>query len=41
MWHLLRAETSCNVYWGETWVPRCQADLDQAWEALNRARAEA
>ena len=40
MWHLLRAETSCNVYWGETWVPRCHADLDQAREALNRARSE-
>jgi alpha-amylase/alpha-mannosidase (GH57 family) len=39
MWHLLRAETSCNLFWGEAWVPRCHADLDLAWEALNRARA--
>lgn len=36
MWHLLRAETSCNLYWGEAWVPRCHADLDQAWAALNQ-----
>ena len=36
MWHLLRAETSCNLYWGEAWVPRCHADIDLAWEALNR-----
>lgn len=27
-WRLLRAETSCNFYWGETWVERCHADLD-------------
>jgi len=33
MWHLLRAETSCNVYWGEAWVDRAHRDLDisQAW----------
>ena len=37
-WHLLRAETSCNLYWGETWVPRCHADLDRSCEALERAR---
>jgi hypothetical protein len=36
MWHLLRAETSCNLYWGEAWVPRCHADLDQTWSALNQ-----
>ena len=36
MWHLLRAETSCNLYWGEAWVPRCHADLDEAWAALNQ-----
>lgn len=27
LWRLLRAETSCNIYWGEEWVPRAQADL--------------
>jgi len=29
-WRLLRAETSCNFYWGEDWVPRCHRDLDEA-----------
>jgi len=29
MWQLLRAETSCNFFWGESWVPRAHADLDQ------------
>lgn len=29
-WHLLRAETRCNFYWGEAWVGRAHADLDQA-----------
>ncbi|NJP04227.1 MAG: glycoside hydrolase family 57 [Chloroflexaceae bacterium] len=37
-WHVLRAETSCNFYWGEAWVDRCHADLDQAWEFLNRLK---
>jgi alpha-amylase/alpha-mannosidase (GH57 family) len=35
-WHLLRAETSCNFFWGEAWVPRCHKDLDEAWTLLNR-----
>ncbi|TVR59841.1 MAG: glycoside hydrolase family 57 [Candidatus Competibacteraceae bacterium] len=34
---VLRAETSCHFFWGETWVPRCHADLDQACEYLERA----
>lgn len=38
-WRLLRAETSCHFYWGEAWVGRCHADLDAAWDHLNRARA--
>ncbi|MCU0787198.1 MAG: glycoside hydrolase family 57 [Verrucomicrobia bacterium] len=29
-WRLLRAETSCNLYWGEAWVPRLHADLNEA-----------
>jgi len=37
-WHLLRAETSCNVYWGEAWVNRVHADLDAADGCLGRAR---
>lgn len=36
-WRLLRAETSCNFYWGEEWVPRSHADLDAARAALERA----
>jgi alpha-amylase/alpha-mannosidase (GH57 family) len=38
-WHLLRAETSCNFYWGEAWVPRSEADLEASRQALRRARA--
>lgn len=33
-WHLLRAQTSCYFYWGEAWVPRSHADLDEAWRHL-------
>jgi alpha-amylase/alpha-mannosidase (GH57 family) len=36
-WHLLRAETSCNLFWGEAWVTRCHQDLDVAWKFLNEA----
>ena len=32
---ILRAETSCNFFWGEAWVPRCHADLDEAWKIIN------
>jgi alpha-amylase/alpha-mannosidase (GH57 family) len=34
LWRLLRAETSCNFYWGDAWVPRSTADLDVARDAL-------
>ena len=37
-WRVLRSETSCNFFWGEAWVARCHADLDQAWTLLNQAR---
>lgn len=37
---LLRAETSCNIYWGEAWVPRAEADLSASRAALERALAE-
>jgi alpha-amylase/alpha-mannosidase (GH57 family) len=30
-WRVLRAETSCNFFWGEAWVGRCHRDLDEAW----------
>ena len=37
-WRLLRAETSCNFYWGEAWVPRAHHDLDQAARHLQQAQ---
>ncbi len=33
-WRLLRAETSCNLFWGAAWVDRAAADLDAADTAL-------
>lgn len=36
-WRVLRAETSCNFFWGEAWVQRCHDDLDQAGQHLERA----
>ncbi|WP_367026422.1 glycoside hydrolase family 57 [Methylococcus sp. ANG] len=36
LWRLLRAETSCNFYWGEDWVGRARADLEEAQAALAR-----
>ena len=38
LWRLLRAETSCNFYWGEAWVDRCYRDLDAAMAALESSR---
>lgn len=35
-WRLLRAETSCNFYWGEDWVGRAHADLDVSAELLHK-----
>jgi alpha-amylase/alpha-mannosidase (GH57 family) len=32
--HLLRAQTSCNFYWGDAWTPRCHADLNRVLELL-------
>jgi hypothetical protein len=37
-WHLLRAETSCNFYWGESWIDRCHRDLDITWLNLDEVR---
>jgi hypothetical protein len=34
LWRVLRAETSCNFYWGEAWVGRCHTDLDEARRQL-------
>jgi 4-alpha-glucanotransferase len=33
-WHVLRAETSCNFFWGEEWLPRAAGDLDEAERCL-------
>jgi alpha-amylase/alpha-mannosidase (GH57 family) len=40
-WHLLRAETSCNFYWGEDWVQRSQEDLDVVWSHLLEVKGAA
>lgn len=37
-WHLLRAQTSCNFYWGEAWIDRCHRDLDITWFNLETVR---
>ena len=39
MWRLLRAETSCNIFWGEAWVPRAHADLEACWTELNAVQS--
>lgn len=38
-WRVLRAETSCNFFWGEAWVQRCHQDLNDAWSILERAKS--
>jgi len=38
MWHLLRAETSCHLYWGADWVPRCHQELEEAAGFLQAAQ---
>jgi alpha-amylase/alpha-mannosidase (GH57 family) len=38
-WRLLRSETSCNIFWGEAWVPRAHADLEACWSELNIIQA--
>lgn len=40
-WRLLRAETSCNLFWGEDWVQRSHADLDEALRQLQQAQRSA
>ena len=37
MWRLLRAETSCHFFWGEAWVDRAHAGLDDALHWLDIA----
>ncbi len=36
-WRVLRAETSCNFFWGDAWLQRCHDDLDQAASFLDQA----
>ena len=36
-WRVLRAETSCNFFWGDAWLQRCHDDLDQATRFLDQA----
>ncbi len=38
-WRLLRAETSCNFYWGEDWVHKSHADMDSVAWHLGEAKA--
>lgn len=38
-WRILRAETSCNFFWGEAWVAGCHRDLDDAWGFIHKAEA--
>ena len=38
-WHLLRAETSCNLYWGEAWVYKTYKDMDDVAWHLGEAKA--
>jgi alpha-amylase/alpha-mannosidase (GH57 family) len=36
-WRLLRAETSCNLFWGEAWVHELHSDLDEAQRLFEKA----
>ena len=36
-WRLLRAQTSCNFFWGESWLDRCTEDLEEATHLLHAA----
>ncbi len=36
-WHILRAETSCNFFWGSDWVHRAFADLEEAERLIEQA----
>jgi alpha-amylase/alpha-mannosidase (GH57 family) len=39
-WRVLRAETSCNFFWGEAWVQRCHQDLNEAWSFLKQVEKD-
>ena len=36
-WRVLRAEASCNFFWGDAWLQRCHHDLDRATDFLDQA----
>jgi alpha-amylase/alpha-mannosidase (GH57 family) len=38
MWRVLRAETSCHFFWGEAWVSRAHAGMDDALMWLEKAK---
>ena len=38
-WRMLRAQTSCNLFWGEAWVYRLHDDVNAATPFLERAKA--
>ncbi|MEY4385798.1 MAG: hypothetical protein RLY20_1081 [Verrucomicrobiota bacterium] len=38
-WRMLRAQTSCNLFWGEAWVHRIHDDLNAAAPFLDAAKA--
>jgi hypothetical protein len=35
-WHILRAETSCNFFWGSRWVYRAFDDLEEAERLVDK-----
>lgn len=39
-WRLLRAQTSCNFFWGEEWLQYCHQDLQMAEKWLERVHIE-
>ena len=38
--HLLKAQTSCNFYWGSRWVHRSFDDLERTYRLLDQAMAK-
>lgn len=38
--HILRAETSCNFYWGSAWVHHSFDDLERAYHLLDIAKSK-
>jgi alpha-amylase/alpha-mannosidase (GH57 family) len=39
LWRLLRAETSCHFFWGESWVNKAHAGMDDALHWLAKVHA--